>query len=157
LEKADFKVSVKVVSSYLPKGEVIEQAPAPGTTVIPGVGKVHLQVSNGVAPHHTMPYVKGLTLSAAQSMLDAINVFTTVVTKETNDPKQDHIVYGVNPDAGTDIVEGSSATLFVWAAPAPSPSPSPSADPGNGNGNGNGGGGGGPGNGNHVRLVLSSR
>jgi membrane peptidoglycan carboxypeptidase len=155
LEKSKFKYSIKTVDSYLPKGQVIEQIPAPGTQVIPGVAKVLLQVSNGVAPHHTLPYLKGLSLSQATSLLDAIHVFPVIVENTTKDAKLDHIVYGVNPDSGTDVLEGSSVTLFVWVNPSqnggsssPSPSPGPGGG-GGGGGNGNGhGNGGGNGNGN---------
>jgi penicillin-binding protein 1A len=144
LQQQKLKYSIKIVDSYLPQGEVVEQDPGPGAKMIAGVGKIRLQVSNGHAPHHTMPYVKGLTLSAAKALLDAIHVFPTVVERETTDAKLDGIVYGVNPDAGTDVVEGSSATLFVWVTPA---KPS-SGSGGGGGGGGNGGGGNGNGNGN---------
>ena len=142
LEKDKLKYSINIVDSYLPRGQVIEQDPAPGTQVIAGVGKIRLQVSNGHAPHRTMPYVKGLPLYQAEAMLAAIHVFTTVTYRSTNDPNLDGIVIGVNPDSGTDILEGSSATLFVWAGPAPSPSPSPGGGGGGGGGNGGGGNGG---------------
>jgi beta-lactam-binding protein with PASTA domain len=95
--------------------------------------------------------VKGLTVAQAQAALAAINVFPVVVTKTTTDPSLDGIVYGINPDAGTTVLEGTSVTLFAWAVetpptptptPSPSgtPSPSPSGGPGNGNGNGGGNG-----------------
>jgi membrane peptidoglycan carboxypeptidase len=140
LEDGRFHYAVEIVDSYLPKGEVIEQTPSPGTQMISRIGKVKLQVSNGHAPHHTMPYVKGLSLSEAEARLDAINVFPVVVERTTKDGSLDGIVYGVNPDAGTDIVEGSSATLYVWVLEQPSP-------PGDGGGGGNGGGGNGGGGG----------
>jgi membrane peptidoglycan carboxypeptidase len=156
LEHSKFKYTIKIVDSYLPKGQVIAQDPSPGTQTIPGVTKIKLEVSNGVAPHHSMPYVKGLTLAQAKALLDSIHVFPTVVEKTTNDRKLDGIVYGVNPDAGSDVVEGSSATLFVWVLPTQSQSPSP---PGNGNGGGGGGGGGGGnGNGNgHTPALVARR
>jgi membrane peptidoglycan carboxypeptidase len=170
LKKAKYDYTIKIVDSYLPKGEVIEQTPAPGTQTIPGVTKVKLQVSNGKAPHHTMPSVKGLSLTQASALLDAINVFPTVAEKETNDPKLNGIVYGVNPDAGSDVLEGSSATLFVWIYPTPTQSPSPGGGGNGGGGGGNGGGGGGGGgngggggggngngNPNHTRIVLARR
>jgi beta-lactam-binding protein with PASTA domain len=96
----------------------------------------------------TIPTVKGLSLSSAQSLLSAINVTPVVVYRQTSDPTLDGIVFGVSPNSGTVVLEGTSATLYVWQGPAPSPSPSPSpgggngnghpGHPGNGNGNGNG-------------------
>jgi penicillin-binding protein 1A len=152
LKKNKIKFSIKVVDSYLPAGQVIEQTPAPGTRMIPRVGRLRLQVSNGHAQHHAMPYVKGLSVSEAEARLAEIHIFATVVYRATDDASLDGIVIGVNPDAGTDVVEGSGATLIVWQGPAPSPSPSPGDGGGNsGGGNGGGGNGGGgsnPGNGN---------
>ncbi len=86
--------------------------------------------------------MKGLSLGAAQAALAGINVSAIVVYKDTNDPDLDGVVYGMNPDAGTSVLEGSSVTLLVWAGP---PQPSPSPSPGNGNGNGNNGNGNGNG------------
>jgi len=151
LKQAKFKYTITIVDSYLPKGQVISQDPAAGSQAIPGATKIKLEVSNGVAPHHTMPVVKGLTVSAAKALLDSIHVFSTVVEKTTNDRKLDGIVYDVNPSSGSDVVEGSSATLFAWVLPAPSPSPSPGGG-GNGNGHGNGNG-----NGTHTRIVVARR
>ena len=135
------KVDTTVIDSYLPKGTVAEQDPPAGSQTVGGV-TVHLDISNGVAPHVTLPSVKGLSLGAAQAALAGINVSAIVVYKDTNDPKLDGVVYGMNPDAGTSVLEGSSVTLLVWAGP-PEPSPSRRRATGtataNGNGNGNGG------------------
>ena len=141
LKDAGLKVDTKVIDSYLPKGTVAEQDPPGGTQTVGGV-TVHLDISNGVAPHVTLPSVKGLSLGAAQSALAGIHVSAVVVYKDTNDPDLDGVVYGMNPDAGTSVLEGSSVTLLVWSGP---PQPSPSPSPGNGNGNGNNGNGNGNG------------
>jgi len=142
LKDAGFKVDTTVIDSYLTKGTVAEQDPPAGSQTIGGV-TVHLGISNGVAPHVTLPSVKGLTVKAATAALAGINVSVTVVEKETTDPKLDGLVYGMNPDAGTSVLEGSSVTLFAWAAPAsptptptPTPTPSPSPSPGGGGGGG---------------------
>jgi hypothetical protein len=91
-----------------------------------------------------------VSLSTAESLLSAINVTPVVVYRQTSDPSLDGIVIGVTPDAGSVVLEGSSATLYVWQGPAPPPSPTPSPGGGgnghpghpgnNGNGNGNGNG-----------------
>ena len=141
LKDAGLKVDTTVIDSYLPKGTVAEQDPPAGSQTVGGV-TVHLDISNGVAPHVTLPSVKGLSLGSAQAALAGINVSAIVVYKDTSDPKLDGVVYGMNPDAGTSVLEGSSVTLLVWAGP---PEPSPSPSPGNGNGNGNNGNGNGNG------------
>jgi len=133
LKGAGFKVDTTVIDSYLTKGTVAEQNPPGGSQTVGGV-TVHLGISNGVAPHVTLPSVKGLTVAAAKAALAGINVSSTVVERQTNDPKLDGLVYGMNPDAGTSVLEGSGVTLFVWAAsaspsPGPGPSPSPSPSP----------------------------
>ena len=137
LRSAGFNPDVKIVQSYLPRGQVLTQDPTAGTQTVGGI-PVHLTVSNGVAKKVAIPSVKGLSLSSAQSLLYAINVTPVVVYRQTSDPSLDGIVIGVTPDAGTVVLEGTSATLYVWQGPAPSPSPSPS--PGNGGGGGNGNG-----------------
>jgi membrane peptidoglycan carboxypeptidase len=150
LKEARFKVETKVIDSFLPKGTVAEQTPPAGVETIPGI-TVLLSISNGVAPHVTLPSVKGLSVSAAQAALSQINITSTVVKKSTNDPKLDGVVYGMNPDAGSSVLEGSGVTLFVWDGPAsPAPSPSPSPNPG-----GNGNGGGGNGNGGKALRISS--
>ena len=96
----------------------------------------------------TIPSVKGLSLASAESLLASINVTPVISYKQTSDPTLDGIVIGVTPDAGTTVLEGTSATLYVWQGPAPSPSPTPSPGPGGGGGHGNGtGNGNGNGNG----------
>jgi membrane peptidoglycan carboxypeptidase len=147
LKAAGFRVEIKVVQNYLPHGQVLTQDPPGGTQSVAGI-TVHLQVSNGVAKKVTIPSVKGLSLYSAEAALSAINVTPVVSYKQTNDPALDGIVIGVSPDAGTAVLEGTSATLYVWQGPAPSPSPTPSPSPGGGGGNGNGNSGGNPGNGN---------
>ena len=151
LKDAGFKVDTEIIDSYLPKGTVAEQAPSPGGEVVEG-STVHLQISNGNAPYVTLPAVKGLMQSKAQSALAAIHVTADVVTKATTDPSLEGIVFGMNPDAGTSVLEGSSVTLLVWALTEPTPSPSPS--PSGGGGDGGGGGNNGNGNGGHARLPL---
>jgi membrane peptidoglycan carboxypeptidase len=146
LRAAGFKADIKIVQSYLPQGQVLTQDPAAGTQTVGGI-TVHLTVSNGVAKKVTIPAVKGLSLSSAQSLLSAINVTPVVVYRQTTDPTLGGIVFGVSPNSGTVVLEGTSATLYVWQGPAPSPSPSPSPS-GGGNGNGHPGHPGNNGNGN---------
>jgi serine/threonine-protein kinase len=147
LRDAGFKATIKVVQNYLPQGQVLSQDPTAGAQSVAGI-PVHLEVSNGVAKKVTIPSVKGLSVSSAEAALSAINVTPVIVYRSTNDSSLDGIVLGVSPDAGTVVLEGTSATLYVWQGPAPSPSPTPSPGPGGGGGHGNGNGGGNPGNGN---------
>ncbi len=149
LRQAGFKPDPKIVQSYLPQGQVLSQDPGGGAQSVAGI-TVHIDVSNGVAKKVTVPSVKGLSLSSAEAALSAINVTPVVVYRQTSDQSLNGVVLGVSPDAGTVVLEGTSATLYVWDAPTPSPSPTPSPGPGgggsNGNGNGNGNGTGNPGN-----------
>jgi penicillin-binding protein 1A len=147
LRNAGFRADIKVVQSYLPRGQVLTQDPTAGAQSVAGV-TVHLEVSNGVAKNVTIPFVKGLSVASAESLLSAINVTPVVVYKQTSDPSLTGLVSSVSPAAGTVVLEGSSATLYVWQGPTPSPSPSPSPGPGGGGGHGNGNGGGNQGNGN---------
>jgi membrane peptidoglycan carboxypeptidase len=149
MKDAGFKVTTEIIDSYLPNGTVAEQSPAPHGQTIQGI-TVHLSVSNGNAPHVTLPAVKGLTQAKAEAALAAIHVTANVVVRSTNDPALDGLVYGMNPDAGTSVLEGSSATLFVWAKEKPSPSPSPSPSGGGNGNNGNNGNG----NGGHARVLM---
>jgi serine/threonine-protein kinase len=148
LKAAGFRAKINVVQSYLPQGQVLAQDPVAGAQSVAGIA-VTLEVSNGVAKKVTIPSVKGLSLASAESLLASINVTPVISYKQTSDPTLDGIVIGVTPDAGTTVLEGTSATLYVWQGPAPSPSPTPSPGPGGGGGHGNGTGNGtGNGNGN---------
>jgi beta-lactam-binding protein with PASTA domain len=147
LRSAGFRADINVVQSYLPQGQVLTQDPGAGAQSVAGI-TVKLAVSNGVAKKVTIPSVKGLSLGSAEAALSGINVTPVVVYKQTTDPTLDGIVIQVTPDAGTVVLEGTSATLYVWQGPAPSSSPTPSPSPGGGGGHGNGNGGGNPGNGN---------
>jgi membrane peptidoglycan carboxypeptidase len=139
LRAAGFRAKINVVQNYLPQGQVLSQDPAGGAQSVAGI-TVTLEVSNGVAQKVTIPSVKGLSVASAESALSAINVTPVISYKQTSDPTLDGIVIGVSPDAGTQVLEGTSATLYVWQGPAPSPSPTPSPGPGGGHGNGNGNG-----------------
>lgn len=136
LKEAGFKADSQVIDSFLPKGTVAEQNPTGGSQTIPGI-TVHLGISNGVAPHVTLPSVKGSTLQDAKAALASINISSTFVERSTDDPKLEGLVFGMSPDAGSSVLEGSSVTLFVWAKANSGPGPDPSPSPG-GNGNGNG-------------------
>ena len=152
-----------MIDSYLTAGTVAEQDPAGRIADRRGV-TVHISISNGVAPTSPCPSVKGLTPRGRAGRASPPSTCSpSVVYKDTSDPKLDGVVYGMNPDAGTSVLEGSSVTLLVWAGP---PEPSPSPSPGNGNGNGNNGtgngNGGNNGNGNalaepRAHLLLHDR
>jgi len=139
LKSAGYRAKINVIQSYLPQGQVLTQNPAGGTQSVGGI-TVTLEVSNGVAQKVTIPSVKGLSLASAEAALSAINVTPVISYKQTSDPTLDGIVIGVTPDAGTQVLEGTSATLYVWQGPAQSPSPTPSPSPGGGGGHGNGNG-----------------
>jgi membrane peptidoglycan carboxypeptidase len=141
IHHAHLKVRSTTVASCLPAGTVVTQDPTGGTT-LPGT-VVHIEVSNGNARNVTVPAVKGLTLGGARARLAPLNLSASVLEKTVSDPALDGIVIGINPDAGSSVLECSSVTLVVGLGPAPpppSPSPTQSPSPGNGSGNGNGNG-----------------
>jgi membrane carboxypeptidase/penicillin-binding protein PbpC len=146
LKDAGFRVQTRIVDSYLARGTVVAQRPTSSTTAVQGI-VVRLDVSNGNAQKVTVPNVKGMSVSGAESALSPLHLFPTVVYSKTNDPSLDGVVYGINPDAGTTVLEGTSVTLLVWEAPKPSPSPSPGGGGGQGGGGQGGGGKGGNGKG----------
>ncbi len=154
LRDAGFLVDATVVQSYLPAGTVVAQSPSSGVQTVSGV-TVHLSISNGVANRVTLPSVKGLSVDSAQYALSSIHITANVVERPTDDWTLDGIVFGMNPDAGTTVLEGSSVTLIVWSGPPPpSPSPSPGGGGGGGGGGGNGGGGNGGGGNGQGNLAL---
>jgi serine/threonine-protein kinase len=141
LKDAGFRVQTRIVDSYLARGTVVAQQPTSSTTAVQGI-VVHLDVSNGNAQKVTVPNVKGMSVSEAESALSPLHLFPTIVYSKTNDPSLDGVVYGINPDAGTTVLEGTGVTLLVWDGPA-SPSPSPGGGGGGGGGGDHGGGKGG--------------
>ena len=118
LRDAGFLVDATVVQSYLPAGTWSAQSPSSGAQTVSGV-TVHLSISNGVANRVTLPSVKGLSVDSAQYALSSIHITANVVERPTDDWTLDGIVFGMNPDAGTTVLEGSSVTLIVWNGPPP--------------------------------------
>jgi beta-lactam-binding protein with PASTA domain len=130
LRSAGFKTDIKIVQSYLPQGQVLTQDPTAGTQTVGGI-TVHLTVSNGVAKKVTIPSVKGLSLSSAQSLLYAINVTPVVVYWQTSDPSLDGIAIGVTPTRARSSSRDERHAVRL-AGPAPSLSPARARNGGGG-------------------------
>jgi beta-lactam-binding protein with PASTA domain len=131
LSEAGFHASVGVADSLAPEGEVFSQTPGGGSMTELG-SIVSIQVSTGVPPIVTMPRVVDMRGYDAKLRLESLGLVVELVRVETGDKKQVGYVIAQDPRSKTELVEGSTVTIYVGAEPE-----------GNGNGNGGGGGGGG--------------
>jgi membrane peptidoglycan carboxypeptidase len=132
LSAAGFRVSVEIVDSLSPKGEVFSQSPGGGSITALGT-LVQLQISTGIPGHVTMPRVVDMRGYEARAFLGSLGLVVELVRVETGDPAKDGYVIAQDPGSQTVVVQGSTVRIFVGEL----------KHNGNGNGNGNGGGGGG--------------
>jgi beta-lactam-binding protein with PASTA domain len=93
---------------------------------------VSVHISTGVPAKVTMPRVVDMRGYDAKLRLESLGLVVELVRVETGDKKQVGYVIAQDPRSKTELVEGSTVTIYVGAEPE-----------GNGNGNGGGGGGGG--------------
>ena len=114
---------------------VIRQSPAAGTSVAEG-SAVNLVVSLGPAPASVnVPDVTGMTESAAEAALTAVNLVKGSVAEEHSDTVAKDAVIRQTPAAGTSVAEGSAVDLVVSLGPSgttPPPDPAtvaPDLDP----------------------------
>ncbi len=107
-------------------GQVIDQAPAAGTQLLPG-SQIAFAVSKGPAPSASpqasaVPDVVGQTQEQAVSALQAAG-FTVVVEKVPDASAPAGTVVDQTPSSGVLVEPGSSVTIIVSQGPAASPSP----------------------------------
>jgi serine/threonine-protein kinase len=102
------------VPSTKPRGTVVAQRPAPGTTVKSG-SRVRINVSNGPHPQplKAVPDVTGEDEATATSDLQAAGFQVQVVDEPTTDQNQDGTVLDEDPVPGTRIPSGSQVTIYV--------------------------------------------
>jgi membrane peptidoglycan carboxypeptidase len=123
LTEADFTPIVRMVDSLEPRGVVVAQSPAGGTSAPLGIG-VTIDVSTGVAPRTRVPRVVGLRLAEARDRLLRAGFAVEVVEVAVEDPGQDGIVLGQDPRGGSTRPQGTTVTVRVGRLEAePSPSP----------------------------------
>ena len=129
LAKANFSGTIgSAVNSTLPVGTIASQSPGGGSTVVLGT-LITLYPSNGRPPTKPVPGVVGLPKGAAGDALRAAGFGVAVNFVDTSDQKQDGIVVGQSPHAGSKQLIGSTVTISVGKfvkPPPPSPSPKPS-------------------------------
>lgn len=135
LVAASFTPKVETVGSALPKGTVVAQTPAAGTSAELGA-LVTIQVSSGVPAKVKVPDVVGLSATDATAALEAAGFVVEITQKQVNDPQKLDAVLVQDPPAGTKALQGTPVTITVGVKgepsqspqPPPSPSPSPSPD-----------------------------
>jgi serine/threonine-protein kinase len=114
---AGLQVQVEFAPSDVDEGLVIDQDPAPGTEVEPG-DTVVILVSEG-PEEREMPDVSGENGDDAEAFLES-DYGLVVTQEETACPGAfpPGTVCDQDPEPGTPVVEGDSATLFVQAGEA---------------------------------------
>lgn len=117
LQSRGLRVRTVYVPSTKPRGTVVAQRPAPGTTVKRGT-RVRINVSNGPTPQpaKAVPDVTGEDQATATTDLRAAGFQVQVVDEPTADPNQDGIVIDEDPLPGTRIPAGSQVTIYVGRA-----------------------------------------
>jgi penicillin-binding protein 1A len=132
LADANFTPLVEVVDSAQPKGVILAQTPAGGSSAELG-SLVTIQVSSGVPTKVKVPDVIGMSRSDAKAAIEAAGFVVEVVDKHVSDPDNVDVVLDQDPVAGTKLLQGMTVTITVGStevgAPSPSPDPSPSPSP----------------------------
>ncbi len=132
LVDANFTPLVEVVDSAQPKGVVLAQTPAGGSSAELG-SLVTIQVSSGVPSKVKVPDVLGMSRSDAKAALEGAGFVVEVVDKHVSDPDNIDVVLDQAPAGGTKLLQGTTVTITVGStdvgAPGPSPGPSPSPGP----------------------------
>ena len=116
--EARLNVTVVRVASLEPVGIVVNQSPAPGSTVPQGTF-VTIFVSTGEIPVAPLPNLIGLTIDEALEVVRDFELNTGVKLSlfqekvDVNDPNQVDRIVSTNPAPGTEITESASIVLFV--------------------------------------------
>lgn len=112
LEEAGFNAAVTEVESLEPKGIVVAQTPAGGSTADLGIS-VRLEVSNGKPPRIDVPGVIGTSEDAAVAALEDAGFLVEVVLEVVKDEEKVGTVVRQDPPGGTPAAEGSTVTIVV--------------------------------------------
>jgi beta-lactam-binding protein with PASTA domain len=104
---------VTYARSSRPRGGVVRQVPAAGTSVARG-SAVRIVVSAGPSPARvTVPDVIGLEQPAASQTLEDAGFIVDVIRAPVEDPADDGIVVDQQPAGGTSAPSGAVVTIFV--------------------------------------------
>ena len=112
LSAAGFHVVINSVHAVEPKGTVVAQSPAAGSTSAAAT-TVSIDVSDGVAGTAAVPGVVGQNVNTAQSTLEASGFVVHVVHKIVTHPGDYDRVLDQSPGAGTKAQQGSTVTITV--------------------------------------------
>lgn len=112
LSEAGFRVSVEIADNVAPKGEVFSQTPGGGSVTALGT-IVSLEVSTGVPAQVTMPRVVGMRGYDAKLRLESLGLVVELERVQTGDPRQDGYVIAQDPRSQTELVQGTTVTIFV--------------------------------------------
>jgi serine/threonine-protein kinase len=107
---------VTYARSSRPRGGVVRQVPAAGTSVARG-SDVRIVVSAGPSPARvTVPDVIGLDQPAATQTLEDAGFIVDVIRVQVEDPADDGMVTDQQPAGGTSAPRGAVVTIFVGSA-----------------------------------------
>jgi beta-lactam-binding protein with PASTA domain len=108
-------ISSQLASPTVPQGDVIGQSPQQGAHVKKG-SRVSILVSSGPGSLG-LPAVGGLGEAEAVRRLQAVGLHPTVQPRPSAKIAQGRVI-STEPTAGTDVLLGSSVTVFVSSGPA---------------------------------------
>ncbi|MCX5757590.1 MAG: PASTA domain-containing protein, partial [Candidatus Hydrogenedentes bacterium] len=103
-------------SATVPEGEVISQSPVAETQVASG-SAVDLVVSSGPPMQISVPYVTGMTQSAAQTAITNASLIVGTVSLEYSDTVSAEDVISQNPAADTSVAPSTPVNLTVSRGP----------------------------------------
>ncbi|HEY5427746.1 MAG TPA: Stk1 family PASTA domain-containing Ser/Thr kinase [Solirubrobacteraceae bacterium] len=126
---AHFQVDPVYQSSRKPKGVVIGEQPAGGTTATKG-STVTLEVSSGAgaAGNVSVPSVQGLTVAQATAHLKREHLTVTNVAPRASSQFPSGQVTATNPATARSVARGTGVTLFVSSGPRSVSVPNVSGD-----------------------------
>ena len=104
-----------VVSEDVEADQVLRQVPEAGTACEPG-DIVQVTVSGGLAE---VPNTYGETLADAKAALtsNGLTVASTVTYVDTTDTSLHGLVAGQSPEAGAQVIQGTTVYLTIWQVP----------------------------------------
>jgi serine/threonine-protein kinase len=111
LQAAGFAIARRDVDSDQPKGNVVSQDPAGGSSAARGA-TVTLSVSKGPKTS-AIPDVTSQDEEAARAALERSGFEVVVEDEQTTDPGSDGLVLSQDPEGGTQAKPGTAVTIVV--------------------------------------------